>query len=306
MKHRISFILLITLVTLSLGSAQQQGLSSLEIIDISQQQIRMMNRLQNAPENIRNDIFVDSIYTPYAYLWEGYLGSESAFKAWLNETAFPELEVYNKKAKDINLAQLNAFFFQAVKKMVDLTGHQPNGKWFIFFGPKWTNLGGFGDGTMLIDLAHKSNDAMGNITAVFPHEINHQIYAATKPREDNAVLYRILDEGFACYVSSVFHDGSVSIAKELAYTEDEYAWCQAHEQEVMALLQKHFKSNDNQLSRQFAMRNFQFTEEMPAAIGYYIGYRIVEEYVKQKGPNSWKEIYSLDPGEVFKKSKILK
>ncbi|MEQ9404679.1 MAG: DUF2268 domain-containing putative Zn-dependent protease [Cyclobacteriaceae bacterium] len=264
-----------------------------------------MNKLVNEPLEIRNSILIDSIFRPNQHLWNGYLGNESDFNDWLSNVAFAELDSYNLKAEKINLQQLNSQFFETASLMEEFTKHNSKGKWYIFFGPKWTNLGGFADGTMFIDLAFESNKSLEDITIFLPHEINHQIYSNTTDRNDNAVLHRILDEGFACYVSHLFHNGETTIAEELGYSESEYIMSVENENEVMELLRTNYRSNDENLSRMFAARSYRFSENFPAAIGYFIGYRIVEEFVKRNGKESWKRIYDISPEEVLKESRIL-
>jgi uncharacterized protein YjaZ len=215
------------------------------------------------------------------------------------------LEIYNAKAETIDLEELNRYFLTTVESMTEFTGYQPKGKWYIFFGPKWTNAGGINDGIMLIDLAHSSNTSIEDIQKFFPHEVNHQIYFSTMQANTRAVLGRILDEGFATYVSYLYHNRKKSIARELGYTEEEYQICRTNDKKLIAVLAKYYQSDDNDLSRQFANRGYKISEEYPGAVGYYIGFRIVEEYVKHQGENSWKDIYTLAPEEVLKKSRIL-
>jgi uncharacterized protein YjaZ len=265
-----------------------------------------MNKFEKESIEIRNSILIDSIYKPNQYLWNGYLGNESDFTSWLNNTAFKELEQYNLKAKKINLQQLNNYLFETVSSMEKFTNHKVNGKWYIFFGPKWTNLGGFSDGTMLIDLAHQSNKSLEDIITFFPHEINHQIYSSSTKQKNNAVLYRVLNEGFACYVSYLFNNRKTTIAEELNYSESEYKYCIDNEKELITLLKKNYKSNDKKISNNFANRGYRVSENYPGAIGYYIGFRIVEEFVKRNGKDSWKKIYEMTPEKVLKNSRILK
>lgn len=301
LKLLISIFTLLNLVL----QGQQKEDRNIEIIDISKKQIRLMNKYKEKSIVERNSILVDSIYKPNSYLWNGYLGRESDFVNWINNTAYPELTEYIKKAERINLKKLNEYFFKTTDSMIKFTAHEPIGKWYIFFGPKWTNLGGFGDGTMLIDLAHESNNSLKDIKFFFPHEINHQVYSTTNKQQDSAVLYRILDEGFSCYVSSLFHKGQTTIAEELYYTESEYKFCVKNDKEILSLLKENYKSNDKKLSRNFANRGYKFSKDYPGAIGYYIGFRIVEEFVKQNGKDSWRKIYSMSPIEVLLKSGIL-
>ncbi|NLP59363.1 DUF2268 domain-containing putative Zn-dependent protease [Lutibacter sp. B1] len=306
MDRKVIYFLFLSFFLQVNVSAQNEQMSGVEIIDISQKQIELMNMLQNEPVEKRNAILIDSIYKPNSYLWKGYLGSESDFANWVNNTAYKELESYNTKANSIDLSKLNQYFFETVREMEKFTGNKPKGKWYIFFGPKWTNLGGFDDGTMLIDLAHESNKSLEDIKIFFPHEINHQIYSDTMEQENNAVLYRILDEGFACYVSYLFHGGKTTIAEELDFTEPEYKACLENEKELIKLLKKNYKSNNEKLSDNFANRGYRFSEKLPGAVGYYIGFRIVDEFVKRNGKDSWKKIYEMSPRKVLRKSKILK
>lgn len=292
-------------ILIIVACSEQSEKHQIEIIDLSTTQVRLMNAFENHPIEERNTVFLDSIFRPNRELWEGYLGEESDFLDWTNGIAFEELSKYNLKVQNIDLNKLNQYFFKTLKSMTEFTGHSGKGKWYIFFGPKWTNLGGFGDGTMLIDLAHESNNSLEDISKFFPHEINHQIYSNNVSEKENKVLYRILNEGFAVYVSHLFHDGKTSKAEELAYREAEYEFCLQNEGEIMALLKANYESNDEKLSSSFASRGYKFSEEYPGAIGYYIGFRIVEEFVKRNGEDSWKDIYSMSPEDVLNASGIL-
>lgn len=305
MNSKITSIFILIIFLQFNMHAQKDTIEGLQIIDISQKQIDLMNTVKNEPINKRNSFLLDSIYKPYSYLWKGYLGSESDFINWINDTAFGELENYHSKAAQIDLTKLNRYFFKTAHEMEIFTGKKPKGKWYIFFGPKWTNLGGIGHGTMLIDLANESNKSFQDIKIFFPHEINHQIYSSTIKRDKNAVLYRILDEGFACYVSYLFHNGETLLSEELGFTEAEYKFCVANEKELIDLLKNSYTSNSKQLSDQFADRSYRFFEKFPGGVGYYIGFRVVEEFIKRNGKDSWKNIYEMVPEKVLEKSKIM-
>ena len=158
---------------------------------------------------------------------------------------------------------------------------------------------------MFIDLAHYANNNADTIVWLFPHELNHQIYSNTLKQKENIVLDRIIDEGFATYVSYKYHGKKYSIAEELMYSVDDYKFCVNNEIRLLDLLKDNYYKQDELLSRQFASRDYKFEEDYPSAIGYYLGFRIVEEFVKRNGKDSWKEIYTLSPREVLKKSEIL-
>jgi len=56
----------------------------------------------------------------------------------------------------------------------------------------------------------------------------------------------------------------------------------------------------------FGSRNAKIKENLPGAIGYFIGFKIVEEYVLKHGSESWKDIYTLSSEEVLEKSQFFK
>lgn len=307
MGQRTNFILIIIFHCCSsaLGQSKDTLKSDIEIIDISQKQLSLMNKYRDIAVSERNRIFLDSIYRPNAYMWKGYLGNEDKFIKWLNEIAFRELTDYNQKAIKLDLIKLNKYFNSTVDLMRVLTGLSPKGKWYIFYGPKWTNLGGFSDGTMLIDLANKYNNKFETIVRFFPHEINHQIYSATVPTSSKVVLSRILDEGFACYVSFLFNQGKTKIFEELDYTKKEYNLCLRNHADIMSIFEQYYLSTDKNLAEDFADRSYKFNKKYPGALGYYIGFKIVESYVNHNGKDSWKDIYRLSPEIVLEKSNIL-
>ena len=284
--------------------AQQPEARDLEVTDLSGRQLRLMEAWQDRPGPERDSLMLDSLYRPYERLWSGYLGQQADFLEWLNGDGFARLEDFRSRARALDLQKLNAYFGETVNNMTEFTGHAPQGRWYVFFGPQWTNLGGFGDGTMLIDLAHPDNANTAAISQYFPHELNHQIYAAAQTG-GKAVLRRILDEGFACYVSYRYHQGAISKAEALGYTDEAFEYCRVKEPSLLGLLQQFISSDDAGVSDSFADRGVHVSEGYPGAIGYYLGFRIVEEYVARNGAGSWKDLYVLTPEAALERSAIL-
>ncbi len=280
------------------------GASGIVWFDLSGKQLRLMEQYQDLPAEERDRIMADSIYHPYALMWEGYIGPPASFLNWKNNTAFGELGQYKEKAARIDTDSLHRYLDSAVAIMKTLTGYAAEGKWYVFFGPKWTNLGGLSGGIMVVDLANIANQDMQDIIRAIPHEISHQIYARTTPDSSPTVLESVINEGLACYVSYLFHEGRTSIANELNYRHEEYAICRERDAEVLALLQPYADSADGEVRTRFRHRGYRFAEDLPGAIGYYIGFRIVEEYVKRHGKDSWRQIYSLHPQQVLERSGV--
>ncbi len=288
----------------ALLQSQEAPGPQVEFIDLSARQLRLMEAWQDRPGAQRDSAMLDSLYRPYQRLWQGYLGEPADFLEWLNGEGYGQLGAFRSRARALDLEKLGAYFRETATAMTAFTGHEPVGNWYLFFGPQWTNLGGFGDGTMLIDLAHPDNGNTAGISEFFPHELNHQIYATTQPR-GKAVLRRIVDEGFACYVGYRFRQGTVSKAEALGYTEEAFAYCGEQETSLLGLLRQFVASDDPEVSDSFADRGVHVSERYPGAIGYYLGFRMVEEFVARNGSDSWKEIYLLSPEAVLERSGLL-
>ena len=103
----------------------------------------------------------------------------------------------------------------------------------------------------------------------------------------------------------LFNNGSNSIAQELGFTDDEYQFCKRNEKAVINLIRDNFESTDEDVIENFADRYYSFKNHYPGAIGYFIGFRIVEEYVKKNGKDSWRDIYTMEPKDVLHESGIL-
>jgi len=264
-----------------------------------------MNKYKDLDIGQRDKILIDSFYKPFVHLWEGYVGKEDKYIKWINDVAFKELTRYNERAKKIDLTRLQNYFSSTVSQMTEFTGFKPRGKWYIFYGPKWTNLGGFFDGTMLVDLAHPLNNGFEPIAEFFPHEITHQIYSSQVTPTDKPVVNRVIDEGFACYVSYLFHGGKTSIASELDYSNKEFNFCRRNEKEILHLFFQSMNLKDEDVAEDFADRGVRLRKNYPGAIGYYIGFRIIEEYVAIHGTDSWRDIFTMSPDFLIKESGLL-
>ena len=276
--------------------------SELEIIDLGSKELKYLKKYYN--NKIDSVKLMDRIYVPYEEMWKGYIGNSSDFMNWVNSKNLDDLTKWQSN-KNVNSKILANQLKVYEKEMFLFTGKRPQGKWYIFYGPAWTNLGGLGSGEMLIDLANKNNVSNDSIIFVYPHELNHQIYHNQINQSDDVVLNRILDEGFASYINYIFHQKKNSKAKELYYTEDEFNVCDSNDKVLVDFLSKYYTSKDEKIADNLASRSYKINDNLPGAIAYYLGFRIVEEYVKQNGEDSWKDIYKKKPIDVLLESKIL-
>jgi len=292
-----SFLIIVALFLSTTAFSQ----SKLVVNDIAQKQLRLMDKYKNSDSISRSKIFVDSLYNPCKKFWNGYLGNENDVAEWLN-TSLPKLPEWQQKNKSIDGVKLLKQFREVVGKMKKLTGYEPSGSWYIVYGPAWTDLGGLGNFAMLIDLAHESNSTNERIVRMFPHELTHQIMTNVNPHKDTIAIASIIGEGFAVWMNQKYWGNKYTLADNLGYTEEELKLCDKN----AAALKKFFTANkystDENMISVFRNRNEKLNDQLPGAIGYYLGYRIVEAYVAKHGKNSWNDIFTKSPKEIYQTS----
>ena len=172
-----------------------QSNADLKIIDLSQTELRLLNKGKELDSITRSKIYLDSLYMPYKQFWSGYAGKEKDFLSWMNKEGVVFLDYLNQRNKDINGGKLLAQFNEVEDSMIKLTGYTPKGTWYIVYYHGSTNLGGLGSGEMLIDLSHENNSSNENIMAFFPHELAHQIMSNINKHKDSTAISWIIGEG---------------------------------------------------------------------------------------------------------------
>jgi uncharacterized protein YjaZ len=154
-------------------------------------------------------------------------------------------------------------------------------------------------GTMLIDLSHRNNNSNENLMMMFPHELTHQIYSNVNTHNDTTALGSIIGEGFAVYMNQLYWKTSFTLAENLGYTETGLNNAMAQEKAIRKFFEEHKYSTSRETIDQFRSRSFHLKEDLPGAIGYYIGYRIVERYVQKFGKDAWKDVFIKSPREIY-------
>jgi hypothetical protein len=296
------FIFLFLLIQSVVGVCQNTTTrKDFAIIDLSQKQILLFNKYRN-DSLTRRSVFGDSLYKPYKSFWSGYIGTEGDFLEWVESKVLPQMDAYNKRNKQINGAKLLRQFDEVKTRMKKITGYRPVGTWYIIYGPAWTDLGALTGGTMLIDLSHEKNSSNENIMMMFPHEITHQIHANVSRHSDTSAIGSIIGEGFAVYMNKLYWKDKFSLASNLGFSETELQECKRQEAVIKAFFQKNKFSTGKEEINRFRNRSYQLNSKLPGAIGYYIGYRIVEKYVGKYGQDSWKDVFRKSPREIYELS----
>jgi len=313
------FIISLSLIAFS-GCGQNSGQEAeidrdgLQIIDISQKQLSLYNRHLATDSVKRVKIFRDSLYYPYRDVWDGYLGSMKTFDAVAEYYGVRMIEKLNLKNRlfysDKKAGELLSAFNQVKEGMIELTGYSPRGKWYLLYGAAQVNLGGVGDGVMFIDFSYPGNKDLQSVINWFPHELNHQIFDHTNKDTATHVLELCINEGLAVYVNKLYWNSSggkedYSVAQSLSYTEDEMVAVSENWDYILDYFKNNYLSTDQKVKDSFGSRSVRLKPELPGAIGYVVGYRVVDAYVKINGKDSWKDIYTSGFIEVLNKSEFL-
>lgn len=286
----------------------------LQIIDISQKQLALYNQHLATDSVKRVKIFRDSLYYPYRDVWDGYLGSMKTFDAVAEYYGIRMIEKLNSKNRlfysDKKAGELLSAFNKVKEGMIELTGYSPRGKWYLLYGAAQVNLGGVGDGVMFVDLSFPGNTDLPSVINWFPHELNHQIFDHTNKDTATNVLELCINEGLAVYVNKLYWNRfggkeDYSLAQSLSYTEKEMEAVGENWDYILDYFKNNYLSTDQKVKDSFGSRSVKLKPELPGAIGYIIGYRIVESYVEINGSGSWKDIYITGFEEVLDRSGFL-
>lgn len=207
------------------------------------------------------------------------------------------------RAIDLSSEKIDAYIKKITKRLVALSKQKARGVWYITFGSGVTDLGGFGNGRMVIDLMHPKSTAQ-YIQFILPHEINHQIFDFSATPDSSAKgLYRCINEGFAVYMHRYITQSALPLETYFQYTKEELLFCQENEELIFNKLQPFLLTNNPDHALALADRGQHIFKKGPGAIGYYVGFKICESYVNNNGPNSWRDIYTMSVRDILAKTK---
>lgn len=253
-----------------------------------------------APASSREQRMVDTVFTPFQAFWSGYLGDVNAFTKWVRAS--------KPLANDPRLAvptqmKIGALVVETTRRLEQLAGRRACGEWFIVYGPGWTNLGGLGSGRMVLDLfGLPTSDPVGDVRFIMPHELNHLLFS--RPEASGTLLYRMIDEGFATFIADEYWGAGLSPADALGYTEDQWRWAVEHEAELWQQALPHLGSADRKNLDRFLAVNQRVIDGAPGKIAYFLGYRIVEDFVRRNGAMSWRKLYEMPLDELVSSTRL--
>ena len=250
--------------------------------------------------------FYRKSFLPYQKLWNDYVGDSASYMQYVYSKLLKDSAgIYMQRGIVLANQQIDQYIKQTTAALGKLSKHEARGVWYIAFGTGVTDLGGFGEGRMVVDLNHPKSSP-DYIRFILPHEINHQIFDFTsKPDTSARGLYRCINEGFAVYMHQQITQNQIPLENYFQYTKDELRFCEQNEQLIFTKLTPYLLTSNPDHALALADRGQRIFKNGPGAIGYYIGYRICTDYIAQNGPDSWKDLYTLSVREIFEKTKFV-
>jgi len=326
MKKSILILGVLALISCSATKTQQTDFNYKEIGKISDsitiQNITILNLFKSqilAHKNSKFDsaMIVKQVYFPHKKLWDScyaqifgdqnakLFNTEKGMIGW-NRTLFDKGRTdFIAKTKSITDINVNKLLKTNLDKFNRLVPFQPSAKISLLFTPiTGIGFGGCDSQQFAFEINNTSLDVLYTLEKGLPHELNHLVYEKFRnaDADKNTALSQTIDEGFACYFTYVFFDEKIPEHEAVEnMTKENWEWFVKHEKDIFIKTKPYFSdsSGNNPLLRNDRHKLF---PEAPKTLNYWLGYRIVSQYVEKHGKHSWKDIYRLTPKEVLEKS----
>jgi hypothetical protein len=271
-----------------------------QVFNIYKQQIMSVYNSRGKSREERIQQFVKDVYFLYQDFWNGF-SDEQGFKNW-TEGSWDNLISTETPGFLIPFqVDFDSVFTATASRLKQMTGREPEGKWYLLYGNKIANMGGLTNIGMFADFFGIGDEGPEQMLFALPHEINHQIYGKIKA-DDGTLLCRIMSEGFSCFVNYLYWDKKYSPAKNIRFTDEAWQWCINNEDKIFDYTKVRLDSTDEKMKEKFARAHRFIFDGTPDRIAYFIGFRICQAYINSRGAESWKDIYKLSPAEVLRLS----
>lgn len=250
------------------------------------------------PDDRREPRLVSTVYATNQNFWAAYLGNEAAFTKWIRGAKPLPSDARFTVPTRLPLATT---IVDTVRRMEQFSSRRACGEWFVLYGPGWTNMGGLGNDRMVLDLFGLSTtEPIEDVRRTLPHELNHLIFDKTRtPEEWGTLLHRMLDEGFASFVADQYWGPEFTGREALGYSVAEWTWAIEHESTLWAQARTELNSKDRKVLDTFSSAGTRIADGAPGKIGYFLGYRIVDDFVQRNGPESWRKLYDMRLADIL-------
>lgn len=251
------------------------------------------------------DSLVSTAFRPHHAFWAAYMGDEPTFRTFSERFLRFAPTVSCELLPAVLVADITGRFERISAWLTRTTGTAPRGTWYFVFGHAVTDMGGVGERRMVADLSQlRPTPAL--LDNLVPHELAHMVYdqrpgAASQPL---TVLGRTVAEGIASYASFVQGGGARSPATVVGYTNAEWEWAIAHEAALTARVAAMRCATQTAALDSVGSRSIRVLDGAPTAIGYFLGFRLMQRYVAQRRrPDAWTDVFRLSPDELASRTR---
>ncbi|WP_194976855.1 gliding motility protein GldB-related protein [Aquiflexum lacus] len=252
---------------------------------------------------------IDRIYVPNERLFSYCLGyDQNSFADKYSNALKQRSDSLIQLTKTFEKINLDSTIINTMKKIAEKSVIKFEGKYVIgFFEDAGCIMCGCDNATMLGNTYNSYYKNPNLLKVVIAHEINHNFFETAKKADpdNNTLLYNAIDEGFA----NLFSMKMMDVDKFTAFnmTKDEYNWLENNEAELKEKFRKVIfstKEEDwNPYSEKIPNR---ILEGSPGDIGYFLGYRIIEEWLKKNDGKKWEDVYSTPVRHILRESEYFK
>lgn len=277
-----------------------------EVHHVWKAQVRAVHRTSRKSVDERIQMLMDSAHAPFAEFWAGY---NSGFEQWARRDFDLAGDSRSAIPTQVDLLDLIA---ETTARVAEMTGRLGCAEWFLVYGPGWANLGGLGDGSMLIDFfGLPTEGSIDNIRHYLPHEVGHIVRRRARHDPDRpappdpdrgTVLSSIIEEGFASYFADAYWGEEMTPNQALGYSEAEWRWALTHETELWEIAASELEETKRRVIRRYRAAREHLVSDGPGKVGYFIGYRIVEAYVAKHGNGSLHALIDLPVRQILEAS----
>ena len=289
----------------SLGGVLSQVNGGIELIPLYKIQLSLFDNVAE-DSTVSAELIETELFNPNKALLRDCFGyTDSSYVA-------AQQEIFSNRMAEVKSAETffdSIGFTQLLKEYEQTftakTGQLATGKfYFSFFERRICNFCGCDKDTMQMDLLVPENQNREYLNILLPHEMNHNAFEIAQNDSSmlETVLYKAVDEGFATLVSQIMAD--VSVEEAFGMTIAEFQWYTDHEMEIKERVKPILFLTDEELWDPLSVKvRDSFMDGAPGNIGYFVGYRIVEEFLKTKeGEDKWKLVYTTPVNQLYEES----
>ena len=276
------------------------------LIRLYKKQLRVYDQLRSMTDSTAiQQLILDSLFTPYPATNQTclYFTPEQFVELHLR-LLDEELPTIKAAADHFDQINLDSILQSMAVEVPKFSRHQLTGTFYLhYFIQPMCAFCGCDKNTMQMNMLLPINQELAKLSVLIPHEINHNTYdLSTQDFPDReTVLYKSIDEGFANFFAQQYNQ--IPVAEAFAMTPTEYNWFVANELEikkqVAPILFSEVEEDWDPLGLQVADS---FMKGSPGNIGYFIGYRMIEEYLTKHPETDWRTIYTMPARQLLAES----